>query len=237
MFNLFKKSKKAKTELDFFKEFCKFDYEHFEKIHFPILVYPELPAKPIFSNWQEQQQYIVDELIPESFKEDFDTAYSKFEGQRFEIVEKNQSGDINLSKRNGMVHHYLDSQQKIFLSKPELERTEFKIGDFNVFLQYLDDTPQEILKTTLECISTDFPNSELILQRFPDERNELSLKELLSTIAVIDPFRHLDRMYDRDGNWELLQPEESPFLMIGTNKENIVNGLIKRKIEVEKVEN
>lgn len=112
-------------ELEFFKEFFKYDYEHFGKIHFPILIYPELPIKPIFKNWKKQRQYIIDKLIPLSFKESFNTAYSQFEGERFEIIEKNQNGDINLSKRHEMVDQYLDSQPKLFLSKKELEEAEF----------------------------------------------------------------------------------------------------------------
>jgi hypothetical protein len=237
MFNLFKKSKKSKTELEFFKQFFKSDYKYFGKIHFPVLIYPELPAKPIFKNWREQQQYIIDKIIPLSFKEDFNTAYSKYDGQRFEMIEKNQNGDINHSKRNAMVQHYLDSQQKVFMSKRELERTEFKIGDFNVFIQYLDDTPQQILETTLKAISAELPNSELILQRFPDERNEFKLNKLLLTLEDIAPFHHLDRMYDTERIWELLQPEESSFLMIGTNSNNVINLLNEKGLEIEEIEN
>lgn len=237
MFNLFKKKAKTKTELDFFKQFLHADYEHFVKIHFPILIYPKLPSQPRNADWQQQRQYIIENLISETFQRDFETNYSNFEGQRFEIIEKHKNEDINVSKRQELVHQFLENQPKIFLKTSELNNSDFKIGDFNVFRQHLDDTPEDILKLTLESIHTEFPNSQLTWRRFTEKPLKWSLNELLKDISDVDPLNHLDRIYDEDRKWELLQPEENSFLLLGTNAKNLIEQLKQRELEIEIIEN
>lgn len=237
MFNLFKSKTKASTELDYFKQIFQSNYEHFIKIHFPTLIYPELPSNPRFKRWQEQELYIIDKLIPESFKIDFEKEYSNFVGERFEAIKKNKNGNINLTKRGSLVRQFLDTQPKIFLNTTELGQTNYQVGDFNVFRQHLDNTPSGILKLTLESIYTEFPDSQLTWQRFTDESFKFELKKLLRILTDIDPLNHLDRIYDEDGNWELLQPEESSFLLIGTNSSNMTDRLKKRELEIEKIKN
>lgn len=237
MFNLFKKKTKNKTELDFFKQFFHADYEHFVKIHFPILIYPDLPSQPRNADWQQQRQFIIENLISEPFKRDFETNYSNFEGQRFEIIEKYKNEDINLSKKQSLVNHFLESQPKIFMNSKELARTNHKLEDFNVHILYLDNTPDDIFKFTLEAIHNEFPHSQLTWQRFTDKPFNWRLNELLTDISDVDPLNHLDRIYDDDKNWELLQPEENSFLLLGTNTRNLIEQLKQRELEIEIIEN
>ncbi len=237
MFNLFKKKTKNKSELDFFKQFFHADYEHFVKIHFPILIYPELPSQPRNENWPQQRQYIIENLISETFKRDFETNYSNFEGERFEIIEKHKNADINVSKRQALLNQFLESQPKIFLKSKELARTNHKLGDFNVFKQYLDDTPDDILKLTLEAIDSEFPDSKLTWQRFTDKPSKIKLKELLKVLDNMEPMNQRDRIYDDDGNWELLQPEENSFLLVGTNSVKSIEQLKQKDLEIERIEN
>ena len=237
MFGLFKQKKKQQTELEFFKQFFHGDYGHFAKIHFPILIYPELLKEPRNLSWFKQEEYIIDNLIPETFKKDFENEYLSFEGERFEIIEKHKNGDINLSERHSLVRRFLDNQPCIFLSSQEFEQSNHELGDFNVFKQHLDNTPDDIFKLTLEAIDSEFPNSELTWQRFTDQPTKFRLPELLKVIHDVDPLNHLDRIYGVDGNWKLLQPEESSFLLIGTNSSNLVDRLRQGKLEIEKVKN
>jgi hypothetical protein len=237
MFGIFKQKKKPQTELEFFKQFFQRDFGHFAKIHFPILIYPELPSEPRNLSWLEREEIVIDNLISDTFKKDFETEYSNFKGERFEFIEKHKNGDINLSQRHSLVRQYLDSQPKMFLLGQEFEQSNRELGDFNVFQQHLDNTPVDIFKLTLEAIDSEFPDSELIWQRFTDQPSKSRLPELLKTLSDFDPLNHLDRIYDVDGNWELLQPEESSFLLIGTNSSNLVDRLGLGKLEIEKIEN
>jgi len=111
------------------------------------------------------------------------------------------------------------------------------LGDFNVFKQHLDNTPDDILKKTLESIHTEFPDSRLQWQRFPDTPFKCRLNELLKDLSDMDPLNHLDRIYDEDGNWELLQPEENSFLILATNSKNLIEQLKNRELETETIEN
>lgn len=237
MFGIFKQKKKPQTELEFFKQFFLGDFGLFAKIHFPILIYPELPREPKNLSWHEQEKFIINNLISETFKKDFETEYSNFEGERFEIIEKHKNGDINLSQRHSLVRQYLDSQPTLYMCGQDFEQSNHELEDFNVFKQHLDNTPDDIFKLTLEAIESEFPDSELTWQRFTDQPTKFRLPELLKSLGDFDSFNHLDRIYDVDKNWELLQPEENPFLLIGTNCSNLVDRLEKGKLEIEKMKN
>ncbi len=238
MFSLFKKKKKD-TELDYFKQFFHASYEHYAKIHFPVLIYPNLPKEPRKKNWQERQEYIIAKLIPEDFKQNFENYYLNFRKNGIEIIEKNKSGDINISKRDALVSHFLNSQQKTFINYKELHLTEYKLGDFNVSQQLFDYTPDLILKLTLETIVSEYPESKLTLQRciLTNEPSNWKLNELLKVLNDIGQLHHLDRIYDDGGKWELLQPEESSFLLIGMNSIDLIDKLKQRKLDIEKINN
>src|SRR5690606_27195056 len=150
---------------------------------------------------------------------------------------KHKNGDINASKRQALVKEFLESQPRIFMNSKELARTNHKLGDFNVHKQHLDNTPDDILKLTLESIHNEFPNSQLTWQRFTDKPFKWRLNELLKEISDVDPLNHLDRIYDEDRNWELLQPEENSFLLLGTNTRNLIEQLKKRELEIEILKN
>ena len=237
MFGLFKQKKNQKTELEFFKQLFQGDYGHFVKIQFPILIYPELPSEPRNLSCLEQEEYLIDKLISSTFKKDFETEYSKYKGKRFEIIEKRKNGDINLSQRHSLVRQYLDNQPRIFLYRQEFEHSNHELEDFNVFKQHLDDTPDDIFKLTLETIDSEFPDSELTWERFTDQPTKFRLPELVKVLSDLAPLNHLDRIYDLDGNWEFLQPEESSFLLLGTNSSNLVDRLEQGKLEIEKIKN
>lgn len=235
MFGLFKQQKKKQTEIELFKQFLQGDYTYFAKIHFPILVFLDLPKVPRNLSWLKQEEFIINNLISASFKKDFETDYYKYEGEIFQIIEKNKNGDINLSQRHALVRQYLDNQARIFLYSQEFEQSKHELDDFNVFEQFLDNTPNDIFELTLEAINSEFPDSELAWHRLTGKTSNLRLPKLLKVLDNVDPLSHLDRIYDVDGKWELLQPEESSFLLIGTNSSNLIDRLRQRKLEIEKM--
>jgi hypothetical protein len=237
MFNLFKIRTKQKSELDFFKQFFHSYYVHFVKIHFPIVIYPELPSQPKNEDWVSKQQYIIENLISETFKQDFEVNYLNLEGKKLEIIEKKKNGYIDVIMKQALVNQFLESQPKIFLTGNQLDRTNHKFGDFNVFKQYLDNTPDDILKNTFESIQAEFPDSQIRWKRFNGIIYNYNLKELLKDLSDIDPLNHLDRIYDEVGNWELLQPEENSFLLLGTNSNNLLEQLRKKELDIEIVVN
>ncbi len=232
MFGLLKKKFKQESELEFFKKFCQTDYPNFAKILFPIRVYTKLPSHPRNLSWPNLRTYILDNLISSSFADEFERSYQKTNPDRFEIIENAEKGDINLTKRDTLVHHFLESQPSIFLSNLEFKDSEHKLGDLNVFPQFLDYTPQYILEEVLKTIHAVFPNSRLSWQRHSYECKDWNLSEVLNALDDLEPFSFLDRMYDKNGTWELLQPEESPFLLIGTSSKELIHEL-SRKLEIE----
>ena len=113
--------------------------------------------------------------------------------------------------KDSLVFQFLDSQAKTFTSVRELNLSDQKLGDFNVFQQFLDYTPDDILKLTLEIINSEFPESKLTWLRFTDESSNYKLKDLLKLLDDIDPLYHLDKIYDENRNWDQLGKVRTSF--------------------------
>lgn len=237
MFNIFKKKEKENSEYEKFRHSLNSDYSYFYKIYFPIEVYPDLPSEPIIGNWQERQLFILENLVPSSFKEKFEKEYSQIKGERFEIIQKGNKVEINTSKIFLLVQEWLGTQRKVYKSRKELDASKHKLRDFNVYLQILDYTPKEILTPTLEAISIQFNHSISKIERFTGEEIELPINKLLEKIDYLEPYYHLDKLYNIDGNWQLVQPEESTFLLIGSNAKELHDLLDKANLEIEVLKN
>ena len=229
---------KTENELDFFKQFLHSNYIILAKIHFPLLIYPELPKQPGNMNWQEQQQFIIDNLISDTFRQEFEARYANnIEGRQFEIIVRHKAGDINETKRHEMVNHFLDSQPKLFVNSRDLAQTDYKLGDFNVYKQLLDNTPDNILRLTLNSICAEFPDAQVTWLKLDGRSFKFNLNEVFKILADIGPLSYLDSFYDDNGNWQLHQPEENSFLLIGTNSINLIERLKQGELEIEVLEN